>query len=568
MTMNSRKMNNYSSMRVSTVLVLTIVLVTSTFAFPMGTRTGATPISNNPPYVPSNPGPANGSTNVSVYADLNWTGGDPDNDTVTYDVFFGTAIPLEKVVTNQSWTMYDPGVMNYSTLYYWMIIAWDNQSNSTTGPQWEFTTKSNVPPNTPSDPSPANGSTNVSATMDLTWAGGDPDGDPVTYDVYFGTMSPPNKVVANQSATMYDPGLMNYSTLYYWMIIARDNQNTSAIGPQWEFTTGAKPNNPPNKPNSPIPANAATNVLLNATLSWSGGDPDGDPVTYDVYFGTTSTPPKLVSNQSTLSYNPGVLTYDTTYYWKIIAWDNHSASTTGPLWHFTTKQGTPITVSITKPKEKTLYFQNQEKTSLPKNTIIYGPITITVNASAQGGIARVEFYVDGKLKKTLTTAPYEYLWQPFIQFNGLSLKHTIKVIAYDNNGNNASTELNVTKWRFHPLPFIVAGITIASAFILHTTVRGLIFNLKESKIGVSFYAIRTHYNTVGPLRSARGVINFKSCMGGILIGPMKLVRFGPFHKFAYGSFTVLGNIHYDTRGFGGGLGQSLIKLLLQSVQPK
>ena len=29
---------------------------------------------------------------------------------------------------------------------------------------------------------------------------------------------------------------------------------------------------------------------------------------------------------------------NTTYYWKIIAWDNHGARTVGSLWHFTTKK--------------------------------------------------------------------------------------------------------------------------------------------------------------------------------------------------------------------------------------
>jgi PKD repeat protein len=76
---------------------------------------------------------------------------------------------------------------------------------------------------------------------------------------------------------------------------------------------------------------------VTAVLSWTGGDPDGDSVTYDVYFGTSSSPPKVSSNQLATTYNPGTLAYSTTYYWKIIAWDNHSANTTSSTWHFTTK---------------------------------------------------------------------------------------------------------------------------------------------------------------------------------------------------------------------------------------
>ena len=98
-------------------------------------------------------------------------------------------------------------------------------------------------------------------------------------------------------------------------------------------------NNPPNTPSNPSPGNGATGVGINADLSWTGGDPDvGDTVTYDVYFGTTNPPTTNVSdNQSGTSYSPVTLGYSTPYYWQIVAWDNHGASTDGPIWSFTTE---------------------------------------------------------------------------------------------------------------------------------------------------------------------------------------------------------------------------------------
>jgi len=95
-------------------------------------------------------------------------------------------------------------------------------------------------------------------------------------------------------------------------------------------------NNLPYSPSNPNPANQNTNADLDVILSWSGGDPDGDPVTYDVYFGTASQPPQVSSGQSTATYDPGTLDYDITYYWKIVAWDDNDASTAGPVWEFTT----------------------------------------------------------------------------------------------------------------------------------------------------------------------------------------------------------------------------------------
>lgn len=96
-------------------------------------------------------------------------------------------------------------------------------------------------------------------------------------------------------------------------------------------------NNPPNTPNNSNPVNHAISVDINADLSWTGGDPDsGDTVTYDIYFGTTSNPPLVKSDHTSNSYNPGALSYNTIYYWKIIAKDKHGATTTGPVWDFTT----------------------------------------------------------------------------------------------------------------------------------------------------------------------------------------------------------------------------------------
>jgi len=96
-------------------------------------------------------------------------------------------------------------------------------------------------------------------------------------------------------------------------------------------------NNPPNIPSDPSPANNATGVSIDSDLSWTGGDPDlGDTITYDVYFDTVGATTLVSDDQSATTYDPGTLSHNTTYYWKIVAADNHTASTTGPVWDFTT----------------------------------------------------------------------------------------------------------------------------------------------------------------------------------------------------------------------------------------
>ena len=100
---------------------------------------------NSPPYVHT-PSPGDGATNVSYTTDLSWIGGDPDpGDTVTYDVYFeaGDSTPDVLVSNNQSGTSYDPGTLNFSTLYYWKVVASDGSLTATGPPtgSWSFTTE-------------------------------------------------------------------------------------------------------------------------------------------------------------------------------------------------------------------------------------------------------------------------------------------------------------------------------------------------------------------------------------------------------------------------------------------
>jgi hypothetical protein len=112
-------------------------------------------------------------------------------------------------------------------------------------------------------------------------------------------------------------------------------------------------NLPPYEPNTPSPADGSTFIPLDAVLSWAGGDPNpGDTVTYDVYFDTVSPPAKKTNNQTSTTYTPASMNPTTTYYWKIVAWDNTGASTPGDIWEFTTMiNSPPLAPSITGPSE-------------------------------------------------------------------------------------------------------------------------------------------------------------------------------------------------------------------------
>jgi uncharacterized protein (TIGR02145 family) len=96
-------------------------------------------------------------------------------------------------------------------------------------------------------------------------------------------------------------------------------------------------NQPPTLPASPQPTDGAINQIINTiTLYWTSVDPDNDPVTYDVYFGTTNPPSQVSLAQSLPKYCPGTLLGNTQYYWKIVTHDDHGHTTEGATWTFTT----------------------------------------------------------------------------------------------------------------------------------------------------------------------------------------------------------------------------------------
>ncbi len=102
---------------------------------------------------------------------------------------------------------------------------------------------------------------------------------------------------------------------------------------------GWEQNNPPFKPYNPMPFNGNSSVDIIVSLLWDGGDPEGDLVNYDVYFGTNPTSLSKVSdNQTDLSFTTGELEYETDYFWQIVAWDEHGENIKGDVWKFTTRQ--------------------------------------------------------------------------------------------------------------------------------------------------------------------------------------------------------------------------------------
>ena len=88
-----------------------------------------------PPSPAGNPAPANGSTNVGVDTDLQWS---PGAGATSHDVYFGTSDP-PPFQRNQTSTQLDLGTLTANTTYFWRVDE-VNAAGTTTGELWSFTT--------------------------------------------------------------------------------------------------------------------------------------------------------------------------------------------------------------------------------------------------------------------------------------------------------------------------------------------------------------------------------------------------------------------------------------------
>ncbi|MCD4666000.1 MAG: hypothetical protein K8R68_12075, partial [Bacteroidales bacterium] len=124
-------------------------------------------------------------------------------------------------------------------------------------------------------------------------------------------------------------------------------------------------NSPPDEPDNPNPPDNEINVPIYIELSWTCTDPDNDPLTFDIYFGTSSNPPIEIQGHASTNYSVGQLDYNTTYYWKIVAKDDHDHETPGPVWSFTTIEDS--SGGLPCPGTPTVYYHGQTY-----NTVLIG----------------------------------------------------------------------------------------------------------------------------------------------------------------------------------------------------
>lgn len=179
----------------------------------------------------------------------------------------------------------------------------------------------------------------------------------------------------------------------------------------------------------PYTGYAGEPVVFTGTVS--GGAP---PYSYHWDFGDNTTSTEL--SPSHIYTTGGV--YEAVFtVVDFLATEVHDTATVTILTHDTT----PPIVTITKPLEKSLYLRDKKVLSFPI-TLLIGTHEVMVNASDNDSdIASVRFSLNGIVKNTTTTSPYRWAWD-----ERAFGRYTIKVEAFDTEGNSATDEIVV--WKF------------------------------------------------------------------------------------------------------------------------
>ena len=394
---------------------------------------------NVPPNQPSNPEPSDNSDSVNTDITLSWTCKHPEGDSLRFDVYLDTANPpLTIISSNQKERNLTLTNLDSSTIYYWRVIAKEeDDGQSTSGPIWKFTTAISM-----GYPCPGTTTVEYAGKVYNTikiglqcWLKENIDvgvmisgnleqndnhiiekycynNDTINCDTYGGLyhwneamqyttiegargICPPGwhiptfaefqtlaamvgddgnalKAIGQGEGNGEGTNTSGFSALlsgirYYggqffslnsvtdfWSSQRSEcsgfgwgycyyplqlNSSTNYINLSYQPEEGRSlrclMGGPPEQPTNTYPPNNAVFTDTSVTLSWTCSDPDGDPLLYDLYLGHDESLLTIASSsQSDTFFVLNSLEKEKTYYWKVVAKDNHSYEISGEVWRF------------------------------------------------------------------------------------------------------------------------------------------------------------------------------------------------------------------------------------------
>ncbi|HMQ99156.1 MAG TPA: T9SS type A sorting domain-containing protein, partial [Ignavibacteria bacterium] len=298
--------------------------------------------------LPNAPGlitPVNGASNVSLTPFFDWDSTSPaDSYTLqaALDTSFSNAPVFISGITQSFLNLVTPQLQN-NFRYYWRVSATNIAGTGPWSSIFNFTTLLGMPA-APALLSPANFATGVSLTPLLDWV---EDISATSYQVQLSQDSTFATVLWDTSGFSISQvpvrtGLLTNVQTYFWRVRTTNPIGTGPWANPFRFMTLLIP------PVAPVlvdPPNGAVDISTTPTLNW-------DSVQYAASFrvqlstDSTFTIPNLI-NAGGLTFSQynvpgGILSNNTTYYWRVNATNNAGTGPYSQVWHFHTVISPPV----------------------------------------------------------------------------------------------------------------------------------------------------------------------------------------------------------------------------------
>ncbi|MDO5969910.1 SUMF1/EgtB/PvdO family nonheme iron enzyme [Flavivirga aquimarina] len=326
--------------------------------------------------------PANNATYQSNYVSLSWIAAtDSNGGALTYDLYLGTTLSpslfrvdltenwvnenftefvISQIVDGKKYFEFFHSGLEYETTYYWKVVAKDGTGAEKNSEVFSFTTdRENNLPTAPVLRTPVNGAIDVSRNITLEWEPSvDIDNDIVTYNLFLGSNASNPYDVSLLASGLQNPSYNFVTPLddqktYFWRVEAIDgysNQKVSHAGSlfTWQFTIENYKNDAPVMGTIFSPSDGTKNITTKPVLQWPAAtDKDGDAVIYGLYLGNSQT--NLVEIAIGLrenKYQVDLKNPYTTYYWRVVAYDENGGTTEGPILSFTPWEQPSPSISV------------------------------------------------------------------------------------------------------------------------------------------------------------------------------------------------------------------------------
>lgn len=300
------------------------------------------------PATPTLVSPSNGSVNQPTTPTLTWN---PVSSANTYRLQVSTSSSFASMLIDDSTitsTSREVGPLSQGTTYSWRVSAKNDAGSSAFSSTRTFTT---VPP--PPDQtilaSPADGATNQPTTLTLSWNG---VSRAQTYRLQVSTSASFASTIVDDSTlsgTSMQVDALAANTQYYWRVSAKNAGGSGPSSNTWSFTTTEAVPSPPAAPVLSSPSNGAGGVSRSPILSWSAS---AGATSYQLQVSGASNFGSFVTDRSGLSSTSSMvegLAENTTYHWRVRAYNAGGAGDWSTAWSFTTDLSAPSAPMLTTP---------------------------------------------------------------------------------------------------------------------------------------------------------------------------------------------------------------------------